>query len=570
MEKRWISPPKVDLDLAHRIAADLEISPLVSSLLLGRGLADAQQIRQFLSPSLSELLDPFLMADMPRAVDLLQAAVNSGEHIMVYGDYDVDGITGSALLYRVLSEFNPNISCFLPNRARDGYGLARSGIEEAARRRARLLITVDCGITAHSEVEDAKNFDIQCLITDHHETKDSLPQAAAVLDPKRPDCPYPFKELSGVGVAYKLLQAFYLANHLPMERLEEHLDLVALGTIADIVPLTGENRILAKFGLERMRCSLKPGLGALLEASGLRGRPLESSHIVFILGPRLNAAGRMGQADDSLHLLTTEDRDKAEAIAQSLEEENRRRKEVDDRILGEAMAMVEDQLDLNQERAIVLSSPSWHQGVIGIVASRLVERYFRPTVLISVDGPLGKGSARSIPAFHLHQALRECSQHLVGFGGHKYAAGLVIESDKIDIFRQHLNRVAWETLTDDDLVPAQPLDAEVDLDILNQQIAGDFALFAPFGPGNRHPVLASRQVRIVGTPYRVGHNHLKIKVKSSAHSRRVFDSIGFSLGHLLEELEDGRSAVDLAYVLEENQWQGMRRLQLRIKDIKVR
>lgn len=572
MEKRWIPPPPVDLTLADRLAAELETSALVARLLMARGISDAVQARIFLEPSLDDLHDPFLMAGMPQAVARLQQAVASGKPIMIYGDYDVDGITGSALLYRALSEFTPNVSCFLPNRARDGYGLAASGIDEAARRGAGLLITVDCGITAHHEVEYAQASGIDCIITDHHETKESLPPAVAVLDPKRADCPYPYKELAGVGVAYKLLQAFFQASSLPDSRLREHLDLVALGTVADIVPLTGENRILARFGLERLRSSLKPGLVALLEASGLAGRSLESSHIVFILGPRLNAAGRMGDADASLLLLTTEDREQAAAVARRLEEENRRRKEVDDRILAEAMDMVDSGVDLDRERVIVLASDSWHQGVIGIVASRLVERYYRPTVLISLDGNLGKGSARSIPAFHLHQALKDCSGHLVGFGGHKYAAGLVIESGSIGPFREQINRLAGETLTGEDLMPAQLLDAEVDLESLDAETARSFAAFSPFGPGNRHPVLASRQLKVVGSPYRVGNNHLKFKVKSPAGGRRVFDSIGFSLGDMLEELDDSprHGGVDLAYVLEENEWQGRRRLQLRIKDIKVR
>jgi single-stranded-DNA-specific exonuclease len=569
MEKRWISPPVVDDHMANRLAAELEISPLIVKLLLARGISDPGQARVFMSPSLSDLHDPFLMAGMESATARLQEAVCSGRPIMIYGDYDVDGITGSALLYRALAEITPGVSCFLPNRARDGYGLADAGIEEALRRRAGLLISVDCGITAHREVAYAKSLGIDCIITDHHETKDSLPEAAAVLDPKRPDCTYPYKELAGVGVAFKLLQAFYRLNSLPESKLEEHLDLVALGTIADIVPLTGENRILAKFGLERLRRSLKPGLVALLEASGLAGRALESSHIVFILGPRLNAAGRMGDADASLSLLTTEDRHQAESLALRLEEENRRRKEVDDRILAEAMDMVDSGVDLQSDRVIVLASDSWHQGVIGIVASRLVEKYYRPSVLISLDGNMGKGSARSIPTFHLHQALKDCSQHLMGFGGHKYAAGLVIESQNIMPFRQDINRLARQTLTEEDLIPAQPLDAEVDLDSLDFETARSFAAFAPFGPGNRHPVLASRHLKMVGSPYRVGNNHLKFKVK---HKQRVFDSIGFSLGDMLEELDDAprHGGVDLAYVLEENEWQGRRRLQLRIKDIKVR
>jgi len=570
MEKRWIFPEEVDFNLISELSRAADVSPLVAKLLISRGLVSADQVKRFLSPSLEDLGDPFAMADMVTAVDRLQEAVSSGRHLMIYGDYDVDGITGSALLYRILSEFTPHISCYLPNRAREGYGISTAGIDEARRRGTELIVSVDCGITAHSEVSYAKELGIECIITDHHETRDGLPPAAAVLNPKRPDCPYPYKELSGVGVAYKLLQAFFIRNSLPLSQLEEHLDLVALGTIADIVPLTGENRILAKFGLERLRLSTKPGLQALLEVSGLQGRPLESSHIVFILGPRLNAAGRMGDAHSSLTLLTTEDPRRAQEIAVQLEAENRRRKEVDDRILSQAVELVGEKVDLNEERVIVLASEEWHQGVIGIVASRLVERFYRPAILISLDGGLGKGSARSIPAFHLHQALRDCSHLLVGYGGHKYAAGLVIEAGCIPDFRCHINRLAREKMTNEDLVPSQSLDAEVELDVLDFPLAQSFSAFAPFGPGNRHPVLASRNLKVVGSPYRVGNNHLKFRVKSQSGGRRLYESIGFSLGDMLEEIDDPAASLDLAYVLEENEWQGRKKLQLRIKDIKVR
>lgn len=570
MEKRWISPEPVDFNLISELSRSANISPLVARILISRGLVSADQVRRFLSPSLEDLGDPFVMADMESAVACLQAAVASGRRLLIYGDYDVDGITGAALLFRAISEFTPHVSCYLPNRAREGYGISTVGIDEARRRGAELIISVDCGITAQAEVAYAKSLGIECIITDHHETRDGLPPAAAVLNPKRPDCTYPYKELSGVGVAYKLLQAFFLRNSLPLSKLEEHLDLVALGTVADIVPLTGENRILAKFGLERLRQSTKPGLQALLEVSGLQGRPLESSHIVFILGPRLNAAGRMGDAHSSLALLTTEDPQRAQEIAIQLEAENRRRKEVDDLILSQAVELVGKEVDLNDERVIVLASEEWHQGVIGIVASRLVERFYRPAILISLDGGVGKGSARSIPAFHLHQALRNCSHLLVGYGGHKYAAGLVIDSGCIPDFRSEINRLARETLTYEDLVPSQSLDAEVELDTLDFTLAQSFSAFAPFGPGNRHPVLASRDLKVVGSPYRVGNNHLKFKVRSQSGPHRIYESIGFSLGEMLEEIDDPAASLDLAYVLEENEWQGRKKLQLRIKDIKVR
>jgi single-stranded-DNA-specific exonuclease len=567
MEKKWIYPQQVESQLVNQIAASLEVPSIVARLLVARGLASPAEARQFLRPRLQDLHDPYTLNDMERTVNRIEEALKTRQRIMVYGDYDVDGISGTALLWRCLFSLGAEVSWYLPNRIQEGYGISPSGVEEAQRRGVGLIISVDCGITAHQEVELAQSLGIDCIITDHHETKDSLPKAVGILDPKREDSNYPYQELSGVGVAYKMLQALYRRLGMEEGALEQHLDLVALGTIADIVPLTGENRVFAKYGLERLKSSSKPGIRAMLEVTGLTGKPLDSGQIVFIVAPRINAAGRIGTADAALRLLVTENQDEAFAIARSLDEENRKRKEIDDQILSDAMQMVERQVDLENERVIVLASESWHQGVIGIVASRLVEHFYRPTVMIAVDGDKGKGSARSITSFHLHQALKECQQHLLGFGGHKYAAGLTIESGKIGEFRKAINRVARDTLSPEDLVPTQVLDAEVDLDAIDSGAAQSFSLFAPFGPSNRHPVLVSHQLRVVGTPYIVGNNHLKFKVKQS---QKIFDTIGFSFGDMLEELEDRDSSLDLAYVLEENEWQGRKKLQLRVKDIKVR
>ncbi|HTY08518.1 MAG TPA: single-stranded-DNA-specific exonuclease RecJ [Candidatus Edwardsbacteria bacterium] len=566
MEKRWIYPATGNEALVNQLAASLGISPLIARLLLTRGVAQAAEARQFLKPQLADLHDPFLLPDMARAIDRLDEALRQGQRIMVYGDYDVDGITATALLLKGLCRIGAQASWYLPNRSREGYGISPAGVDEAKARGAGLIVSVDCGITAHQEVAYASSLGIDCIVTDHHETKDSLPAAAAVVDPKRGDSAYPYQELAGVGVAYKMLQALYRRHGLPEADLEPDLDLVALGTIADIVPLTGENRILAKFGLEAIRSSAKPGIRALLEVAKLVDRPLDSGQIVFIMAPRINAAGRMGDAGTALQLLVTEDPQQAAAIARLLDEENKKRKAIDDQILESATAMVRSQIDLEREKVIVLSSADWHQGVIGIVASRLVEQFYRPTVLIAVDGDRGKGSARSIANFHLHEALKQCQELLLGFGGHKYAAGLTIDTSQIPAFRKKLNDVAAGALTPDDLLPNQVLDAAVDLDALDAPLARDFSLFAPFGPGNRHPVLVSYQTRIVGSPYIVGNNHLKFKVKQK---HKIFDSIGFSFGDLLPEIEDPDAAIDLAFVLEENEWQGRKKLQLRVKDIKV-
>ncbi|MDI6740825.1 MAG: single-stranded-DNA-specific exonuclease RecJ [Candidatus Edwardsbacteria bacterium] len=566
MQKRWILP-KTDSDaLVYELAVALGVSPLIARLLLTRGVAAEADARRFLSPKLADLHDPYLLPDMGKTIDRLDEALKQGQKIMIYGDYDVDGITATALLMTGLARIGADVSWYLPNRSREGYGISVAGIDEAKHRGVSLVISVDCGITAHEEIAYAKSLGIDCIITDHHETKDSLPEAAAVVDPKRADSAYPYLELSGAGVAYKLLQALYRRHELPESDLEPDLDLVALGTIADIVPLTGENRILAKFGLEALRNSGKPGVRALLEVTGLRERPLDSGQIVFMLAPRINAAGRMGDAGTALKLLLTEDPAEAMAIARALDEENKRRKAVDDQILEHASGLVKSSVDLDNEKVIVLWSDTWHQGVIGIVASRLVEQFYRPTVLIAVDGDRGKGSARSIAGFHLHEALKECQDLLLGFGGHKFAAGLSIETGNIPQFREKLNQVAGRSLSAEDFIPSQALDAEVDLDSIDAETAREFSQFAPFGPGNRYPVLAAFQARVVGSPCIVGSNHLKFKVK---HKHKIFDTIGFSFGDLLPEIEDQDARVDLAFVLEENEWQGRRKLQLRVKDIKV-
>lgn len=567
MEKKWIYPPEGDQEVIKQLAVGLEVSPLVARLLHARGVNTLEEARLFWEPRMEDLHDPFLLEGMEPTVDRLERALRDKEKMMVFGDYDVDGITGTALVWRALNSLGGEVGWYLPNRAREGYGISASGVEEAHSRGVGLLVSVDCGITAHAEVELAGSLGIDCIITDHHEPKESLPKAVAVLNPKLAGSRYPYQELAGVGVAYKMLQGLYARLGLEAEQLQEHLDLVALGTLADIVPLNGENRVLAKFGLEKLRSSRKPGVRALLEVTGLTGKPLDSGQIVFMLAPRINAVGRIGEAGEALRLLITENQDEALAIAQTLDQENRKRKEIDDQILAEAMEMVRRRIDLDEEMVIVLESETWHQGVIGIVASRLVEQFYRPTVLIAVDGDKGKGSARSIPAFHLHEALKSCQEHLLGFGGHKYAAGMSIEAGRIPEFRKKLNLVARETMSPEDLVPNQALDAVVDLDEVDIDTARSFARFAPFGPGNRHPVLAARQLRVVGSPQIVGRNHLKFKVKQK---QRVFDSIGFSFGDRLEEIEDPDALLDMAFVLEENEWQGQKKLQLRLKDIRVR
>jgi single-stranded-DNA-specific exonuclease len=503
---------------------------------------------------------------MASAVDRIVRALKAQEHIMIFGDYDVDGITATSLLYLVLTRLGANVSFYIPNRISEGYGLSIPGIREAAQRDVTLVISVDCGITATEEVDLARSLGIDLIITDHHEVQEQIPQAQAILNPKRADDDYPDEHLAGVGVAFKLVQGLYRHLGLDDSELENHLDLVALGTAADIVPLVGENRILTKFGLEQVAKTEKVGLRSLVEITGLLGEEIQTGHVVFILAPRINAVGRLGDAQRAIALLATNQRDRARRIARFLNDENRRRKDIDESMLREAQELIKKNIDLEKDRVIILASDKWHPGVIGIVASRVVEQYYRPTVLISLEGNEGKGSGRSISGFNLYEALERCQEHLIRFGGHKYAAGLTIDASKIHVFKERLNQVAMETLSPELLVPSLKIDASVTLDQVDEQLLAALGELAPFGPQNMRPVLMADNLEVVGCPRVVGQNHLKFKVRQN---ERVLDVIAFDKGERLSDVEVGKRNLSLSFVLEENTWQGRSSLQLRARDLRT-
>jgi single-stranded-DNA-specific exonuclease len=548
------------------LCQQLGVSPIIARLLSNRGIDSIDAGQVFLNPRLEYLHDPFLFQDMEKAVDRIIKALKSKELIMIFGDYDVDGITATSLLYLILTRLGANVSYYIPNRMSEGYGLSVSGIQEAAGRGVTLIITVDCGITAVEEVRLAGTLGVDMIITDHHEVQEQIPQAEAIINPKNAEDGYPDARLAGVGVAFKLAQGLYHRLGLDDSELEGHLDLVALGTSADIVPLVGENRILTKFGLEQVAKTDKVGLRSLVEITGLLGDEIQTGHVVFILAPRINAVGRLGDAERAITLLATNKSDRARSIARFLNDENRRRKGIDEIMLREARSLVKKTVDLERDRAIVLASDTWHPGVIGIVASRVVERFYRPTVLIAMDGDKGKGSGRSISGFNLYEALEECQEHLIRFGGHKYAAGLTIEASKVDIFREALNRVASERLDTEIMTPSLKIDAPIALGSVDERLLADLSKLAPFGPQNMRPVLMASNLEVVGYPRIVGQNHLKFKVRQD---ERVLDVIAFDQGQRLADLEVGKSNLSLAFVLEENRWQGRSTLQLRAKDLRV-
>ena len=546
----------------------LGISHTYATLLANRGFTSSVDVQDFLEPNLNRLLDAFVMRDMDRATARIWKAIDERESILVYGDYDVDGITATSLLTAAIGRLGGRVSYFIPDRIRDGYGFSVRGVEVARKRRIRLVITADCGITATGEVRLAKQQGIDVIVTDHHEPLGVLPEADAVLNPKRRDCPYPFKELAGVGVVLKLVQGLgqHRPGSLPPDFVNEHLDLVALGTIADVVPLRGENRIFAKLGLERICASEKPGIVALKEVAGLRAKRVESGHVAYILAPRINAAGRLGNAESGVRLLLSTERNEAMTIAESLEEDNTMRKKIDESTLEEAL----DQLQAMGPElppAIVLWSDRWHPGVLGIVASRLMERYHRPTILIAADHDEGKGSGRSIPGFDVCQALQECRGHLIGFGGHSYAAGLTIRADRLDAFREQLCGVVAAKLTPDDYVPKLAIDGPLRLEECNEALVQFLDRLSPFGIGNTEPLFVAENIQVAGQPTVVSRNHLKLNVRQNG---RELECIGFGMGHLAGPIQTEPGRVCIAFVPTINVWQNRARMQLKLRDVQIR
>jgi len=561
----WVVATEPDYREVDELAQKLELPNIIIKILMNRGLTDEDEIKRFIDPKMENLSDPFLLKDMDKAVERIVEALRLNEKILVYGDYDVDGVTASALMFLVLNKLGAQVLYYLPNRLVEGYGLSEDGINEAERLGATLIVSVDTGVTANDEVIYARERGIDVVVTDHHEPGERLPDAAAIVNPKCDKLTDAGHELAGVGVAFKVAQALYRRLNQNEEELEEHLDLVALGTSADIVPLINENRILTKFGIKQIVRTTKPGLKKLVFVSGLMGKEISTGQVVFILAPRINAIGRLGNAVKAVKLLTTRDENAAGEIARFLDEENRRRKAIDEKTLNEALDLMEKTVDLEKDKAIVLSSTGWHQGVIGIVASRLVERYYLPTVLISIEDGIGKGSARSIPAFHIYEALRGCGDVLLRFGGHKYAAGLSIEDKNVEEFRDRFKKIAAEQLNPDDLTPKLRIDAEVDLDDVDMDFVNTIEMFAPFGPQNMRPVFLTRNLNIVGQPYIVGRNHLKMRVRKG---EKEFDVIGFGFGDHANTLAMRGVDVDMAYVVEVNTYYEQARIQLRVKDLR--
>lgn len=566
MSSRWVYATPENKNITSTLQDELGIPEVIAHLLALRKVDSFDKARQFFRGDLSHLHNPFLMADMDKAAIRVAAAIRNGEKILIYGDYDVDGTTATSVLYLFLRSFGVDVSYYIPHRFDEGYGVNRQAVERAAAQNIDLFISVDCGITAIEEAEVARQKGLDLIICDHHNTGDSLPVAEAVLDPKRTDCSYPFSGLSGAGVAFKLTQAVTETLGLSAELPFQYLDLVAISTASDIVPIVDENRILMREGLKRLNNKPRTGLKALLEQVGMQPGFITTSNIVFSIGPRINAAGRMGDAEQAVKLLVSENPAEAKTQAYKLETINKERRNFDKKATEEAKKIISESYNLDSTAAIILHRESWHLGVIGIVASRLVDSYHRPAILLSsVDGLL-RGSARSIDGFNIYDAINECSDLLEEFGGHAFAAGLSLKPEKLDLFRKQLNEVIAGSLSKAEREPQLKVDYSLDLGNINRRFWKLLSQFRPFGPENMKPIFTSENINVVGVPSIVGQGHLKMKLRQNGSG--VFNSIGFNMHEYLPQVRNaGKDDIQIAYNLEENYWNGKHTLQLKLLDI---
>ena len=584
MEKRWELKNDPEPYITDDLKSQTGLPSAILKLLVSRGYKTQEDIETFLHPENVEYHDPFLMKDMDKAVERITDALVNRENILIWGDYDVDGITSTSILYLFfLRRLGLKVDYAIPNRESEGYGLSKKGVLQASKDGVNLIITVDCGITSVREVEYAKTLDIDVIVTDHHEPDNELPPAYAIIDPKRNDCNYPYKHLAGVGVAFKLIQGILISNDMPLKIAEKFINITAIGTAADIVPMTGENRKIVYEGLETLGSCSNIGLSTLLKKLNFYGTKVKVNNILFGLAPRINAVGRMGDAGRAVNLLISNDSQEATEIVLDLEKENKRRREYDSKTLNEAISILEgvDNFNPKIDKAIVVANENWHVGVIGIVASRLVEKYYRPSVVISVNDGIGKGSCRSISGINIYEVLIECYELNIlekeNFGGHNYAAGFEIDSKKIPEFKKKFNEIVSRTTPDKDFKPFLKIDLMIDFNDIDQEMMDNLYLFEPFGPYNDQPVFSTENVEIVGDVRIVGSkvdennrkakikgNHLRMKLRQNGI---VFDAIAFNLADKYDLVNDLRSNLKFAYLIEENNWNGSSYIQLKIKDI---
>lgn len=568
-EKRWTIKECSDKESVTRLMDELGVDRLVATLLVQRGITTYDGAKRFFRPQISDLYDPFLMKDMDKAVERLTKAIDNNEKILIFGDYDVDGTTATALMVRYLRKINANVDSYIPDRYAEGYGLSDKGIDFAAENGVNLLITVDCGIKGNEKIDYANSRGIDVIVCDHHTAGDEIPNAIAVLDPKRPDCNYPFSELSGCGVAFKLLQGYVQKHNKPIEGIICYLDLVAVSIGSDIVPIIDENRTLAFYGLQKLNTNPCTGLESIIDLTDLSSKEIQINDIVFKIGPRINAAGRIDTGKTAVDLLTTRDKDFALQIGNSIDGMNSYRKEIDRNITEEALAQIESDPDNDKKYTTVVFSESWHKGVVGIVASRLTETYYRPTIVLTENNGLVVGSARSVEGFDLYKAITSCSDLLENFGGHTFAAGLSMKKENLNEFKRRFEEYVKANILEEQRQPVIKIDMEILVKEITPKLYRILKQFAPFGPGNMSPIFASHQIYDNGMGRQIGKNseHLKLKIVQQIGDNNCIDGVGFGFGNYYETISEYKP-FDICYHITENNFMNQTTLQIQVLDIK--
>jgi len=566
VNKRWVIKDVDDEKLITSLSKEINISKTISKLLVQRGIDTYEKAKQFFRPGIDDLIDPFLMKDMNQAVDRIGTAINRHERILVYGDYDVDGTTSVALIFSFFKTIYDNLGYYIPDRYDEGYGISTKGINYASENNYSLIIALDCGIKAVEKIKYASEKHIDFIICDHHMPGEIIPDAVAVLDPKRPDCDYPFKELSGCAVGFKLIQAFARIHGIPYDHLSPFLDLVAVSIASDIVPMVGENRALAFLGLQQLNIAPGIGLRSICKIAGLAGKEISISDVVFKIGPRINAAGRMENGSRAVELLIASNQKDALSGGNEIDAYNHQRRIVDQAITREALLTISKDNRLLNSKSLVLYNPNWHKGVIGIVASRLIESYYRPTVVLTLSNEKVTGSARSVAGFDLYQALESCSHLLENFGGHMYAAGLTLKKENIEAFSQCFEKVVSERITDEQMIPVVDIDAEISLKEITPNFVKVLKQFEPFGPGNMAPVFVARNVLSGPGSRLVGADGKHLKMDLLQKDQKTISAIAFNQSHNAEVIQNG-VPFDVCFTIEENEFRGNINLQLNVKDI---
>ncbi len=569
MKKNWVIKAQGDEDLIASLSSKLTITKPLAQLLIQRGISTFDEARDFFRPDLANLHDPFLMKNMDVAIQRIQDAIHSGEKVMIYGDYDVDGTTAVSLVYSFFKDYFKTIDYYIPDRYDEGYGISQKGIDLAAKNGFSLVIALDCGIKAVNKVEYARSKGVEFIICDHHNPGDEIPRAVAVLDPKQPECSYPYKELSGAGVGLKLIQAFAIDAGLSRELVYEYLDLVVVSIASDIVPITGENRIMAHFGLKKLNERPSIGLRAICDVAGMETKGIDIEDIVYKIGPRINAAGRMESGRKSVELLVCEKRKDAHFFSKRINNFNVDRRSVDTEITKQAIEMIRSNKKLQEKNSTVLYNPEWHKGVIGIVASRLLDHYYKPTVILTMSNGFATGSARSVNGFDLYQAIESCSDLLENFGGHKYAAGLTLKENRIEEFTRRFEEIVQDTIDPEQLIPVVEIDAELQLSQIDDKFFRILKQFQPFGPENNSPIFLSENVVDNGYGRTVGANneHLKLTLIQEENPFKVFPGIAFHQGEKISQINKG-APFDICYQIMENEFRGKVNLQIHIMDMK--